>query len=250
MISKIIHQTAPSKSLTTEEQRVLRLNKRLLPGWDFRFYDDTDNERVMAETFPEFAEAFRGIRRGVVQADIIRCVYLYQYGGWYLDTDYRLLRPLEGMVINSEYCSGRRSGAEVDLMEQSLILPVSGTPGRDQHLVCNSILASEKGHLFWAAFIESLFSDSNLAFLDEHAVEGLTGPLGLSRFFLANREKFPEICLPLKRYFHPKITTWGFSYEKHSETYGVHWCWGSWRSKGALRKVKNYLTRKITSFRH
>ena len=37
----------------------------------------------MAEAFPEFADAFRAIRRGVVQADIIRCVYLYHYGGWY-----------------------------------------------------------------------------------------------------------------------------------------------------------------------
>lgn len=248
MISKIIHQTAPSKSLTTEEQRVLRLNKRLLPEWDFRFYDDTDNERVMAETFPEFAEAFRGIRRGVVQADIIRCVYLYQYGGWYLDTDYRLLRPLEGMVINSEYSSIGNSGDEVDLMEQSLILPVSGTPGRDQHVVCNSILASEKGHPLWAEFIKQLFSNANLSSLDEHAVEGLTGPLGLSRFYLANKTRFSDVCLPDKHYFHPRITKWGFCYEKHPENFGVHWCWGSWRSKRFHRKIKNLLTRKVTSF--
>jgi mannosyltransferase OCH1-like enzyme len=248
MIPKVIHQTAPSKTLTREELRVLRVNKRLMPEWEFRFYDDSDNERVMAEAFPEFANEFRAIRRGVVQADIIRCVYLYHYGGWYLDTDYRLLRPLEGAVINSEYCSGRRSGAEVDLMEQTLILPVSGTPGRDQHVVCNSILASEKGHPFWAAFIKHLFSNAKLSSLDEHAVEGLTGPLGLSLFYLNNAKNFPDICLPLKYYFHPRITRWGFSYDRDPRNYGVHWCWGSWRSKRLHRKIKNYLTRKITSF--
>jgi mannosyltransferase OCH1-like enzyme len=184
----------------------------------------------------------------VVQADIIRCVYLYQYGGWYLDTDYRLLRPLEGMVINSEYSSIGNSGDEVDLMEQSLILPVSGTPGRDQHVVCNSILASEKGHPLWAEFIKQLFSNANLSSLDEHAVEGLTGPLGLSRFYLANKTRFSDVCLPDKHYFHPRITKWGFCYEKHPENFGVHWCWGSWRSKRFHRKIKNLLTRKVTSF--
>jgi mannosyltransferase OCH1-like enzyme len=248
MIPRIIHQTAPSKTLTPEEMRVLRVNMRLLPEWEFRFYDDSDNDRVMAEAFPEFCDTFRSIRRGVVQADIIRCVYLYHYGGWYLDTDYRILRTLEGTVINSEYSRGRLSGAKVDLKEQSIILPVSGTPGRDQHIVCNSILASEKGHPFWRAFIEHLFSNDKLISLDEHSVEGLTGPLGLSRFYLENKDQFPNVCLPLKQYFHPKITSWGFSYEHHPDNYGVHWCWGSWRSKRLPRKIKNILTRKITSF--
>jgi hypothetical protein len=67
-------------------------------------------------------------------------------------------------------------------------------------------------------------------------------------FYLENKDRFPDVCLPLKQYFHPKITSWGFSYEQHPDNYGVHWCWGSWRSKRLPRKIKNYLTRKITSF--
>lgn len=248
MTPKIIHQTAPTKDLTFEEKRVLWENKKLLPDWEFRFYDDSDNELVMAEAFPEFADAFRKIRRGVVQADIIRCVYLYHYGGWYMDTDYRLLRALEGNVINSKIPSNGQCVNEVNLSEQKIILPVSGMPERDQHLVCNSMLASEKGHPFWAAFIEFLFSNDKLASLDEHAVEGLTGPLGLSRFYLDNKDLFPDVCLPLKHYFHPRITRWGFCYEKHPQNYGVHWCWGSWRSKRLHRRIKNQLTRKVTAF--
>jgi hypothetical protein len=165
-----------------------------------------------------------------------------------LDTDYRLLRSLEGTIINSEYSSNGIGGAEVDLNEMSLILPVSGIPGRDRHLVCNSILASEKGHPFWAAFIKHLFSDCNLPSLEEHAVEGITGPLGLSRFYLANKGLFSDICLPPKKYFHPKITSWGFSFERQPDNFGVHWCWGSWRTKKLHRKLKNLITRKVSSF--
>jgi mannosyltransferase OCH1-like enzyme len=248
MIPLRIHQTAPTKFPSLEEKRVISRNKSICPDWEFCFYDDADNQNVMQEAFPEFFEQFLAIKRGVVQADIIRCVYLYQFGGWYLDTDYRLLRRLKGDVTVLDATSGKASAQWLDLLSQKLILPVSGIPGKDQHFVCNSILASEKGHPFWRAFIEHLFSNDKLISLDEHSVEGLTGPLGLSRFYLQNKDRFPDVCIPLKKYFHPRITRWGFSYEQHPDSYGVHWCWGSWRSKKLSRKVKNLLTRKVTSF--
>jgi len=223
-------------------------NRALMPDWQFFFYDDADNLKVMQEAFPEFSEQFRAIKRGVVQADIIRCVYLYHFGGWYLDTDYRLLRRLEGDVVVLNANEETTTAARSNLHSQKLILPVSGIPGKDRHFVCNSILASEKGHPFWRAFIEYLFSNDNLKSLEENAVEGLTGPLGLSRFYLENKDRFPDVCLPLKQYFHPRIISWGFSFDRHPENYGVHWCWGSWRSKKLHRKLKNLITRKLTSF--
>jgi len=107
MIPLKIHQTAPLKILSPEEHRVVARNKTLLPGWEFYFYDDAANQGVMLEAFPEFFEQFRAIKRGVVQADIIRCVYLYHFGGWYLDTDYRLLRRLKGEVVALGSTSGK-----------------------------------------------------------------------------------------------------------------------------------------------
>ena len=248
MIPKIIHQTAPTKNLTSEECRVIRKNKTLLSGWDFRFYDDADNLRVMQEAFPEFYNQYSAIKRGVVQADIIRCVYLYCYGGWYFDTDYRVIRLFDGNVIQDNLTIDSQADGEVDLIAQKIILPISGIPGRDRHLVCNSIMASEKGHPFWRAFIEHLFSNDNLFDLPENSVEQLTGPLGLSNFYINNKDSFSDICLPKKEYFHPQITHFGFYFKKHPENYGVHWCWGSWRSKSFFRKAKNLITRKVTSF--
>lgn len=248
MIPSKIHLTAPTKRLTTEENRVIARNKAILLDWEFSFYDNADNEHVMQVAFPEFFDQFRAIKRGVVQADIMRCVYLYQFGGWYLDTDYRLLRRLEGEVCALNSTNESTPSSSLDLLSQKLILPISGIPEKDRHFICNSILASEKGHPFWRAFIEHLFSNDKLILLDEHSVEGLTGPLGLSHFYLENKDRFPDVCLPLKQYFHPRITTWGFSYDQHPDNYGVHWCWGSWRSKRLPRKIKNIITRKITSF--
>jgi mannosyltransferase OCH1-like enzyme len=239
MIPNIIHQTAPSLDLSSEEGRVLQKNRRLLPDWDFLLYDDIANQMIMEQAFPEFAVAFRNIQRGVVKADIARCVYLYHLGGWYFDTDYRLLRPLSD--------AASVDGSEILLQECSLILPISGLPGEDLHLVCNSIMASRKGHPFWRAFIESIFADNSVSQLSEANVEAVTGPLGLSTFYLTHRDQFPDIYLPPKNFFHPRITLGGFWHNSGSECYGVHWCWGSWRTKNPFRKLKNILTRKVTS---
>lgn len=230
MIPKIIHQTAPTQDLTVEEHRLIGRNKALMSGWEFHLHDDQDNQRIMQQAFPEFAEAFRSIKRGVVRSDIARCVFLYHFGGWYMDTDYKIIKPFDEALLS-----------------HTVILPVSGTE-QDQHLVCNSIMASERGSPFWRAFITHVFSGGTLTDLVEKSVEGTTGPLGLSKFYLANRDQFPGIYLPPKPMFHPRVTLRGFSYERFPESYGIHWCWGSWRSKSFPRAVKNYVTRKVTSY--
>lgn len=53
--------------------------------------DDADNAALMHAVFPHFAERFDAIRIGVLKADIARCAYMHAYGGFYFDTDYRLL---------------------------------------------------------------------------------------------------------------------------------------------------------------
>ena len=93
-----VHQTAPTRSLTAEERRLGVRNQALMPGWKFHLYDDEDNRRIMWEAFPEFAGEFQKIKRGVVRSDIARCVYLYHFGGWYLDTDYKIIRCKERAV--------------------------------------------------------------------------------------------------------------------------------------------------------
>jgi mannosyltransferase OCH1-like enzyme len=250
VIPSIVHQTAPSKLLTPEERRLLRSNHRLLPGWRFELYDDLDNDRLFTVVFPEFLDAYRSIRKGVIKADIMRCVYLYKYGGWYLDTDYLVLKPLTGRVSGRfvEYQSSVFIDAE--LSDQELILPVSGVEGVDQHLVCNSIMASVPGHPFWRDFVSHLFQTVTLSQLDESSIESETGPLGLSRFLLSHEKQFYRAFLPEKSIFHPQITAFGFAADLTHATYGIHWCWGSWRTKNLMRRLKNISTRKITSRRY
>src|ERR1700693_1443626 len=101
MIPKIVHQTARTKLMSPEEDRLRRRVCRLMPSWEMKLWDDADNLELMERHLPQFSSRFKNIRLGVVKADIARCLYMHAYGGFYIDTDYKLLRPIsEELLLN------------------------------------------------------------------------------------------------------------------------------------------------------
>jgi mannosyltransferase OCH1-like enzyme len=233
VIPKIIHQTARTKSLSPEENRLRRRAKKLMPDWEMRLWDDRDNLQLMERHLPQFSVRFENIKRGVVKADIARCLYMYAFGGFYLDTDYKLLRSIPD-----------------ELLRNKCILPASrdADPLNPGFRIGNAILASEPGQEFWKCFVAEIFADSNLDDLPEGLVESITGPEGLTAFYLRHREFHSSLYIAEKWLFHPRITWHGISHDRAFPSYGAHLCWGSWRSKRLLPKVKTLLVRKLSSF--
>jgi mannosyltransferase OCH1-like enzyme len=233
MIPKLIHQTSRSKLLTPEEERLVRRIKTLMPDWKINLWDDNDNIEILNKAFPEYCTRFMSIKRGVMRADIARCVYLYLFGGLYIDTDYKMLRPIG-----------------IEILKYPCVLPVSRSddPSSPLFRICNSVIASEARHPFWEGFLNQIFSFPDLENLPESVVEKVTGPEGLTKFYLANRSQFPEVFVPPRKFFHPQITYRGLSFDRSYPSYGAHLCWGSWRSKGMLRGAKTFITRKLSSF--
>lgn len=204
-----------------------------MPDWEMNLWDDADNLNIARDFFPEYLEKFSSIRRGVVKADIARCMYLFAFGGLYIDTDYKILRPIGD-----------------DILSYRCILPVSRSDDKlsPDFRICNSVFASVPKYSFWKSFLDHIFSFPELESLPENLVEKVTGPEGLTQFYLDNKELYEGIFVAPRKFFHPQITLKGFSYDHSYPSYGAHLCWGSWRSKGLLKNTKNYLTRKLTSF--
>jgi mannosyltransferase OCH1-like enzyme len=232
MIPKRIHQTARSKLLSPAEQRLGQRNRRVLVNWKFDIWDDHDNLALMKRCFPNHVARYERIVRGVIRADIARCMYLYVFGGLYMDTDYKIIRPIDDDVL-SHIC----------------ILPVSRA---DEYWdpnfrVCNSVIASEEGYPFWKDFIDVVFSIPDLETLSEDRVETSTGPEALTRFYLKRRLDYPGIYTVPRKYFHPRVSCRGLYYDRSFSSYGVHLCWASWRSSGLLRRFETRLVRYITS---
>ena len=228
MIPKIIHQT--SKHLTSEENRLTRRTRALLPGWEYRLWSDEENKLLVERKFPQYASAFKSIRRGVVKADIARYMYMWVYGGFYFDTDYRLYTCIDE-----------------EMLSPSCVLPISRESG-SQFRLGNAVFGSEPGHPFWAHFLGHIFTNVELSDVAESRIEETTGPEGLTAFYLDHASAYGDIFLPGRDVFHPEHIYCGLSVRKNASTIGAHLCWGSWRTKGPLGKVRAIAVRHITSF--
>jgi mannosyltransferase OCH1-like enzyme len=230
MIPRIIHQTAKTKTLTWEERKLARRMQKILPGWEYRLWDDDDNLTLIHKYFPDFADAYNQIAFGVAKADIARYLYMYAFGGFYFDTDYRLLKPI---------------GPQ--LLAQACVLPIEEFQlGHPQFKIGNAILGSQKNHPFWPALIKQIFEHIRLHGITHDKIVLISGPLAVTQCFLDNQKLF-NIALPERDEFHPDRRFFGLSHRGNSRTTGIHLCWGSWRGKKSLVKIKNFLRRKITA---
>lgn len=228
MIPRIIHHKT-SRGLSPEEIRLAQRLRKLLPGWEYRLWNDQDSETFVRDHFPQHLSSYQSIRHGVVKVDVLRCMYLFVYGGFYFDTDYKLLRSIDD-----------------DMLSHSCILPLS--LDRDPLFrIGNTPIGSEPGHPFMKDYPDHVLSRFQLGDLAEANIEKTTGPEGLTNFYLGRKSFYKDIFMPPKEVFHPYITYKGFGFKKESVTMGVHLCWGSWRTKSPLGKLKTLTRRKLTS---
>src|ERR1700761_9643839 len=92
-IPRIIHQTFRSRDLNPEILASVSEMKAANPGWDYRFYDDSDVRDYIASNygsdFVDYLEALNP-RYGAARADLFRYLLMYRDGGVYLDIKSRL----------------------------------------------------------------------------------------------------------------------------------------------------------------
>lgn len=232
MIPKIFHLTAPTKTLLWEERRVQRRLQRLLPDWGGHLWDDADNAALMRRAFPQFADRYAAIGFGVMKADIARCAYMHAHGGFYFDTDYKLLKPLDASILS-----------------QACVLPIEeGVLGGQDFKIGNAVFGSQAGHPFWAAFIEYVFTAHAPETLGDHRqIPMISGPRGMTIFYQDNRARFGDLCFPPREQFHPERTWFGLGQKAGKAAFGSHLCWASWRGKSTRHAITNFLRRKLTA---
>lgn len=232
MIPFIMHQTAKTKDITWEERQLLRQAKKLFPDWEFRLWDDEANDQLVREHFPQYLDHYRSIRRGVLKADIARCMYLAVHGGFYADTDYKWIKRIPD-----------------DILSQKCVLTVSrDDPNRSLWRLCNSVMGSEKGYPLWRDFLAHIFEYSDFPSIPENMVEKITGPESLTDFYQKHADRYRDAFLAPRYVFHPPIKCKGFSYAGTQDSLGVHYCWGSWRTKNPIHNLHNIIVRKTTPF--
>lgn len=139
MLPRILHQTWRDHLVPHEVYfpQWIASWRELNPGWEYRFWTDRDNDRLVAHHYPEFLPFYQSIDRGVIRADVARALYLHRHGGLYVDMDFVCLQPMEPLIAPH---AGK------------VVLALHASPRQP---LPNAWLYSPPGNDYWLRFLRS-----------------------------------------------------------------------------------------------
>ena len=176
-IPPIIHQSWKSSELDGNFLVWSNSWKRLHPEFTYILWTDDDNRLLVQKYFPWFLPAYDMFPRKIMRIDIIRCIYLYRYGGLYADLD---VIPIKSHVtLYQKYA------------KFAVILGSISNDDDFVHNVPNAWMASKPGHDFWLMNVNLA---TQRAYSYPTSAEGVTGPILLKDcYYLWGRSKHSDI---------------------------------------------------------
>lgn len=122
MIPKIVHYIwFGGKPFPAKIQKCIDSWHKYLPDYKFMLWDET----TFDVTICPFTEQAFNKKKWAFVSDYVRIWALHKYGGWYLDTDIEILKPLSPFE------------------DKRVVL------GTDHDGALSALMGSEVGHLFW-----------------------------------------------------------------------------------------------------
>ena len=214
MIPKIIHQTWKTKELPDKLKKWHQQIIELHPGWEIKLWTDKDNLNLVKERFPQLVNNYMALEYNIMRVDMIRYMYMMEFGGYYLDLDFEVFVPFDNQT------------SQPDLM-----LPISWEDN-GKVILGNCLFASIPQHPFWKDILEDFQNNPPLKKIyNKFDILKLTGPAFISNIYFKAPEKYKGFLVP-KNVYHPddrSITKKNHqkAFER-SGTRGIHHCKGSW----------------------
>jgi inositol phosphorylceramide mannosyltransferase catalytic subunit len=225
-----IIQTGKSK-LPLILQSATTAVKLLHPAFEYVFFDDARVESFLAGQLPEHRQAFESFKYPIQRFDFFRYLAVYSLGGFYLDLDIFLARPLEPL---------RSSGCVFPFEELTWLRYLCDRHGMDWQ-IGNYAFGAEAGDPFLAAIIENCVRSARDPQWVKPLMSGVppmchkdyyvlcsTGPGLVSRTFAEN----PQLQVGVKILFPQDVCapeTWHLFGD-----FGVHQMAASWRPNASI----------------
>eukprot|EP00816_Leptocylindrus_hargravesii_P003333 CAMPEP_0196804642 /NCGR_PEP_ID=MMETSP1362-20130617/4299_1 /TAXON_ID=163516 /ORGANISM="Leptocylindrus danicus, Strain CCMP1856" /LENGTH=1033 /DNA_ID=CAMNT_0042177083 /DNA_START=13 /DNA_END=3111 /DNA_ORIENTATION=- len=142
LIPRIIHQTWFENLTEDQYPNLVRLqNSWIASGWEYRFYDDADARKFIADNYPDrFVRAYDSLIPGAYKADFFRYLVLLKSGGVYADVDILLSTHLDTLI-------------PPDL---SFFVPLDepGYESDERFCLWNGLMGASPGHPFMVRAVE------------------------------------------------------------------------------------------------
>jgi len=178
-IPKIIMQTWKDKNIPDKWKNSPKSIKRHMPDWEYVLMTDDDNRKFVKKYFPDFLKYYDAFPYPIMRADAVRYMFLYIYGGIYMDLDFEVMEPIDRFFI---------SDIDVYLVHSSNV----------GSYLTNSFMASKPKCKLWLDVIETM-KKPNLSWyhMGRHmCVMNVTGPVMLTHAVI--KSKVVYATLPTK----------------------------------------------------
>ena len=231
MIPKKIFCTHTSRhSLEPKLKFCVQIMEEMHPDWEFQFFSDGDCQDFIKKETPEFEELYNWYPRSVMKADLFRLLVVWRFGGFYLDTDLLLKKPLDPLCDHSvvfayEYLMDHR--------EFDKRYPLWMRTREKNLTLANYAFGSESRHPFISAILSELIYRTQ--FIEVENVTDMdviysTGPDAVTTVYYREQEKWADVNLLEREDVDlPEGPTAGLG------NYGIHLVHGSWRHGGSLK---------------
>jgi mannosyltransferase OCH1-like enzyme len=169
-------------------------------GYKYRLWTDASLKELEADAIPglrSLYKSFSGQRAG--QADILRLLILYKYGGVYIDADTVMMKPEKFNRFLEKHKTGMFFGWENLTAARTRKLKI----GKIRRLVANGLIGAEKGHPFLRALLDDIVENAGMNRGESNAWKAV-GPLYITQKYMELKKKFPDVHVFPMRYFYPR----------------------------------------------
>lgn len=217
MIPQIIHQTGPDNWRSNAIWNAYQPSwQSLHPTWHYKFWTDQANEDFVKCKFPEYYDLYCKLPYMINRVDMVRYLYMYEFGGWYVDLDCQCLKSFDDLALPFVRENGQK---DMVILGQHTIM------GR-RVLEC-AVIGSSPKHWIWRRVIQHIAVSlekygSCCCCVRSWRIINTTGPFMLTRCIEECNELNPGVCVVGEDYFYPQ------HHRHNSITYCTHYSVRSW----------------------
>jgi mannosyltransferase OCH1-like enzyme len=173
VIPRIIWQTWKTRDVPPKWLPSVASIAKHMPEWEHRLRTDEDNRELVAREFPFFLSTYDSYPYPIQRADAVRPMYLYKYGGLYLDLDIELVAPLDDLFTDDDY---------------DLFLVRSGNL---KGYITNSFMASKPGNPVWLHCLQEMQRGAPWWAIEKHLyILQSTGPALIDRVIRSSEARY------------------------------------------------------------
>eukprot|EP00877_Chromochloris_zofingiensis_P006264 jgi/Chrzof1/1891/Cz10g25050.t1 len=160
LIPKLIHQSWKHKDLPDFFRTNSASWTQHHQQWQYKLWTDDENHQLVASHFPWFLDIYQAFENNIERADSARYMYMYMFGGVYVDLDIEALKPVDSL-----------------LQGHDVVLAYMGSDPTFSNSIPNAFLASVPHHPFWLMMLFNI----KLSWQPHFRPEFTTGPAMLKR---------------------------------------------------------------------